>query len=84
MKTALSLSNDQAFKIKAQNEATYTKLKAIKENETLSKDEKKQQMKTVKEISKEERKNILSAAQIKKMEEIKVNRKQKDFKQIKK
>ena len=71
MKEKLGLSNDQAAKLKAQNEATREKVKSIQANQSLSADQKKEQMKAVKDAANAERKNILTAEQIKKMEEMK-------------
>ena len=70
MKEKLGLSNDQAAKLKATNEETHSKIKAIHENESLSMDQKKEQMKAVKEASKTKRQSILTAEQLKKMEEM--------------
>ncbi|MEO6488299.1 MAG: hypothetical protein ABIO04_00045 [Ferruginibacter sp.] len=84
MKKELSLTDDQAAKLKAHNEDTHAKLKAIKENQSLSKEEKMQQMKALKESSKEQRKNILTTAQIKKMEEMRKEHKVKDRKKTSK
>lgn len=71
MKEKLGLSNDQAAKLKAFNKETHNKIKAIHENESLSISQKKEQMKAVKEASKDQRKSILTAEQRKKMEEMK-------------
>ncbi|RYF81204.1 MAG: hypothetical protein EOO03_16830 [Chitinophagaceae bacterium] len=71
MKEKLALTDDQAAKLKAHNEATHSKIKAIQENQTLSQEQKKAQMESIKEASKTERKNILTAEQLKKMEEMK-------------
>jgi len=71
MQKELGLNNDQAAKLKAQNQATKTKVKAIKENTALSADQKKEQIKAVKESAMTDRKQILSAEQMQKMEEMK-------------
>ena len=71
MKEKLGLSNDQGAKLKAYNEATHNKIKAIKDNESLSMEQKKEQMKAVKDAAKTDRQSILSAEQIRKMEEMK-------------
>ena len=88
MKAELGLSNDQAAKLKSQNEATRAKIKALKDDQTLSQDAKKAQMKTIKEAAKAERKNLLTAEQLKKMEEMKKEGKykggKKDWKDSKK
>jgi len=74
MKTELALTDDQAAKLKTQHESTMTSMKAIRENESLGMEEKKQQLKALKESSKEQRKNILTADQLKKMEEMHKNK----------
>ena len=71
MKEKLGLTNDQAAKLKAHNEATHSKIKAIQENQNLTMDQKKTQIKALKDASKAERKNILTAEQIQKMDEMK-------------
>jgi len=71
MKVGLSLTDDQANKLKAQNELTRNNMKAIRENESLSKEERMKQMKALKENSQQQRKSILTADQLKKMEEMK-------------
>ncbi len=83
MKTELGLSNDQATKLKALNEQSHTQMKAIRENTSLSEDVKKEQMKAVKENAKTQRQSILTAEQIKKMEELKKNHKKTDRKKVK-
>ena len=84
MKEKLGLSNEQAEKLKAQNQEAHSKIKAIQDNQSLTMDQKKEQMKAVKEASKAQRKNILTAEQIKKMEEMKKDGKgQKDWKEKK-
>ena len=84
LKTKLGLSGDQFSKWKAQNEATHTQLKAIKENQLLSSDAKREKMKAVKVAAKEQRKSIFTADQLKKMEELKKDYRNKDWKQSKK
>ncbi|MEX1201686.1 MAG: hypothetical protein WEA59_00470 [Ferruginibacter sp.] len=71
MQKELGLNNEQAVKLKAQNQATQTKVKAIQENTALSTDQKKEEMKILKESAMTDRKKILSVEQIQKMEEIK-------------
>lgn len=84
MKEKLGLSNEQAEKLKAQNQETHSKIKAIQDNETLTMDQKKEQMKAVKESANAQRRNILTAEQLKKMEEMKKESKgQKDWKEKK-
>ena len=84
MKEKLGLSNEQAEKLKAQNQEAHSKIKAIQDNQSLTMDQKKEQMKAVKEASQAQRKNILTAEQLKKMEEMKKEgRGQKDWKEKK-
>ena len=75
MKSKLSLSDDQVSKLKSQHEATKAKMEAIKGNQSLSPEDKKQQMMTLKDAAKAERKNILTAEQLKKFEEMKKDHK---------
>jgi len=83
MKTELKLTDDQASKLKAHNTATHEKMKAVKENESLSQEQRKMQIKALKESAKEQRKSILTAEQLKKLEERK-EKKGKDLKHTKK
>jgi periplasmic protein CpxP/Spy len=71
MKEKMGLSNDQAAQLKAHNEATHAQIKAIQENQTLSTEQKKAQIKTVKETANTQRKSILTTEQIKRMDEMK-------------
>lgn len=80
MKTELALTDKQSVELKAQNEAVRKNLKSIRENESMSKDEKMKQMKAIKDASQEKRNSILTADQRKKMEEMKAKKPQKDWK----
>lgn len=84
MQLKLGLNKDQAAKLKIQNENTQARVKAIKENELLSREEKKIQIRALKVASNEQRKNILTPDQLKKLEEFKKEKKGKDQNQIKK
>lgn len=64
----LGITNEQAAKLKAQNEAFRNKAKAIRENESLTKEQKKEQTKALHAERKESMKAILTAEQIQKME----------------
>ena len=77
MKTNLSLSNEQASQIKAQNESVFNNLKAIRENESLSMEQKKQQMKAIKDAARQERMKVLTTEQQQKMEDLKKENKHK-------
>ncbi len=64
----LGITNEQAAKLKAQNEAFRNKAKAIRENESLSKEQKKEQFKALQAERKENMNAILTAEQIQKMQ----------------
>jgi len=81
LKTTLALSNEQAAQWKAQNETVHNNLQAIRENESLSREEKRQQMKAIKDASMAQHKSILTAEQQQKMEEMKKERQQKGKKE---
>jgi Spy/CpxP family protein refolding chaperone len=70
MKEKLGLSNEQAEKLKAQNQEVHSKIKAIQDNQSLSMEQKKAQINAVREASKAQRKSILTAEQLKMMEEM--------------
>ena len=71
MKEKLGLSNEQGTKLKALNATTHAKVKAIQANESLSMEQKKAQMKAVRDAAKVERQNILNAEQLREMDEMK-------------
>ena len=70
----LNLTNDQSAKLKAQREASKTKIDAIKNNSSLTEEQKKEQIRSVMKTSKDEMKSILTADQLKKMQEMKKDR----------
>ena len=74
MQAKLGLSSDQVASLKAQHEATHAQVKAIRENNSLSREDKIQQVKAIRNTSKEQLKNLLTADQLKKLEEIKKDR----------
>lgn len=74
MKTNLSLTNDQVAKLKAQRSATKNKAEIIKNNEALSREQKKEQMIALKAEAKEQHKKIFTPEQLKKKEEMKKDR----------
>jgi len=76
MKTKLGLTDDQVAQIKDQRKTMHDKLKAIKENDNLSRTEKKEQLEALKTESKDSFKKILTPDQLNKMEEMKKARKQ--------
>lgn len=71
MKGNLSLSDDQYNRIKAGREKMKSQMTAIRENSSLSFDQKKQQMRALKQNGMEDMKSILTADQLKKMEDMK-------------
>jgi Spy/CpxP family protein refolding chaperone len=76
----LNLTSDQSAKLKAQKEASKTKIDAIKNNSSLTEEQKKAQVKEVMKSSKADMKNILTAEQMKKMQEMKKNHHRKGMK----
>jgi Spy/CpxP family protein refolding chaperone len=71
MKKKLGLTDDQSAKLKSQNEATHNQVKALKADQSLTKDQKKEKMKAIKDAAKEQRKSVLTADQQKKMDDMK-------------
>lgn len=77
MKTELGLTESQVAQMKAQRESMQSRLKAIKENETLSREQKREQLMSLRSEAKEQHKKIFTAEQLKKMEEMKKRHSQK-------
>ena len=71
MKTQLGLADDQVAKLKAQKESMHAKLKAIKENDALSREQKRDELMALKTQAMEQHKKIFTEEQRKKMEEMK-------------
>jgi hypothetical protein len=69
MKSRLNLSDDQVTKMKAQRTEMSSKFKAIRENKSLSDEQRKEQMKELKKQQKESMKSILTEEQMKKLHE---------------
>lgn len=74
MKTNLSLTDEQVAKLKAQRASNQAKAEKIKNNEKLSREQKKEQMMALKTEAKEQRSKTFTPDQLKKMEEMKKNR----------
>lgn len=74
MKTNLSLTDEQVSKLKAQRSTMQAKAEKIKNNESLSQEQKKEQIITLKAEAKEQHNKILTPEQLKKKEEMKKNR----------
>ncbi len=73
MKTKLGLTDDQVAKMKSQRTDVQAKMQKIKNNESLSREQKREQMIALKSDIKEQRKKIFTPEQLKKMEEMKKN-----------
>ncbi len=74
MKTMLSLTDEQVTKLKAQRAATQARAEKIKTNESLSREQKKEQMMALKAEVKDQHNKILTPEQLKKKEEMKKSR----------
>jgi len=70
MKTNLGLSDDQVAQLKTQRQAMHDKFKAIKENENLSRTERRDKLMALRNEAKEQNKKIFTADQLKKMEDM--------------
>lgn len=70
----LNLTSEQSAKLKSQREASKAKIDAIKSNSSLTEEQKKAQIKEVMKSSKADMKNVLTAEQMKKMQEMKKER----------
>ncbi|WP_462251009.1 hypothetical protein [Ferruginibacter sp.] len=75
MKTKLNLTEAQMAQMKTQHEAMKLKMQAIKQDDKMDKAAKKENMNALKAQMKEENKKIFTADQLKKMEEMKKDRK---------
>ena len=74
MKADLSLTDDQVAKIQDQRKSSIEQMKAIRENSSLSEEQKKEQFMDLRKSRKESLNSILTADQIKKREEMRNNR----------
>ena len=72
-KNELGLSNEQAAKIKEYNMASQQRMKAIKEDKTLTQDQKKERLMAEQKAKKEFMRNLLTPDQKKKMQEGRMN-----------
>lgn len=71
MKVALNLTDDQVAKLKSQRATNRSRAEKIKNNESLSREQKKEQMMALKAEAKAQHNKILTAEQLKKKEEMK-------------
>lgn len=74
MKTNLNLSDEQVAQLKEQHKTNQAKAQKIKNNESLSREQKRMQLMALKSESKEQHKKIFTAEQLKKMQDLKKNR----------
>ena len=74
MKANLNLSDEQVAKLKTQRASTHAKAEKIKNNESLSREQKKEQMMALKADAKDQHNKIFTPGQLKKMDEMKKNR----------
>lgn len=74
MKSSLNLTDAQASKLQSQHETFKAQAKAIKENNSLSKDQKNEQLIDLRNKSKESEKSILTTEQLQKKEALKSNK----------
>ncbi|MEO8413929.1 MAG: hypothetical protein ABI472_09730 [Ginsengibacter sp.] len=74
MKTELNLTDAQVSKIQEQRGIAMTQAKAIKEDASLTNEQKKEQLMSLVKSSKESMKNIFTAEQLKKREEMRNSR----------
>lgn len=74
MKADLGLSDEQSAKLKSNREAMAAKIKAVREDKSLTDENKKEQAKELMKKQREEMKSILTEEQLKKMEEQKQQR----------
>lgn len=67
MKTQLGLTDEQSRKLKESQEGVQTKIKSIREDKSLTDDQKKEQVKAVFKQQKEQFKSVLTPEQLEKM-----------------
>ena len=77
MQQKLNLTSTQVTEMKRQRSDMQDRCKAIKENETLSRVERKAQLTQLKSLAKEQRKKIFTTEQLKQLEEMKMKRMEK-------
>jgi len=70
MKIKLGLSDEQAQKLKDLRTATFTKIKDIRSNESLSADQKREKMKAIVQDQKQQLKSVLTPDQLKQLDEM--------------
>ena len=76
MKSDLNLTDDQVAKIQDQKKASMEKARAIRENPTLTRDQKREAFRDLMKTGRADMKNILTADQLKKEKELRDSRMQ--------
>lgn len=74
MKTELGLTDEQSAKLQSNRKAMGEKMKALRENKSLTDEQKKEQMKELMKQQKENMKSVLTEEQLKKLQETKHKR----------
>jgi protein CpxP len=74
MKSKINLSDAQVMQLKSQRERIKANAKEIKDNESLSRTQRKEQLMALKAESKTQKSNIFTADQIKQLDEMKKNK----------
>ena len=74
MKSKINLSDAQVMQLKSQRERIKANTKEIKDNESLSRTQRKEQLMALKAEAKTQKSNIFTADQIKQLDEIKKNK----------
>ena len=74
MKSTLNLTGAQVSQLKSQHDSFKSQAHAIKDNSSLSQDEKKQQFMELRKKNEENEKNILTAEQLQKKEQLRSSR----------
>jgi periplasmic protein CpxP/Spy len=78
MKTKLGLTDEQVAQIKAQHDAIREKIISIRENDSLTREQKEEQLSSIKNEGKDGFKKILTPDQLNKLEEMKKARMEKN------
>lgn len=74
MKIKLGLNDEQSAKMASIHKESMEKLKSIRENQSLTQQQRKEQAKKLQEDNKEKMKSFLTAEQLKKLDEMKSHR----------
>lgn len=75
IKSELNLTDDQQTTLKTNRKAMHAEIKTVKDNVALTKDEKREKIKTLKEKQKETMKTVLTPDQVQKLKDLKKSEK---------